>query len=107
MLKMTEQQMEELADIVADKVFNLLLKKQGEFDQQFIDQIKASGNDIEIALQQDIFGNNRQTTDEEVMLSEIARLMTLLSAYEEKEQYEKAAIINGKIKHIENKLKNL
>ena len=26
--KMTEQQMEELADIVADKVFNLLLKKQ-------------------------------------------------------------------------------
>lgn len=107
MARMTEQQMEEFANIVADKVFNLLLKKQGEFDQQFIDQIKASGKDIEVALQQDVFGNYRQVTNEEVLLSEIARLMTLLSAYEEKEQYEKAAIIKRKIEHLENKLKEL
>jgi protein-arginine kinase activator protein McsA len=49
----------------------------------------------------------QNASDEEVLLSELARLMTLLSSYEEREQYEKAAIINGKIKHIENKLKNL
>ena len=104
---MTEQQMEEFADIVADKVFSLLLKKQGEFDQQFIDQIKASGKDIEAALQQDVFGNYRQTTDEEVLLSEIARLMTLLSSYEDKEQYEKAAIIKNKIDKLQNKLNEL
>jgi len=104
---MTEQEIELIADIVADKVFNLLLKKQGEFDQQFIDQIKASGQDIEISLQEDLFGNYRQATEEEILLAEIARLMTLLSLYEEKEQYEKAAIINNKIKYIENKLKNL
>ena len=104
---MTEQQMEEFADIVADKVFNLLLKKQSEFDQQFINQVKASGKDIEAVLQQDVFGNYRQATDEEVLLSEIYRLTALLSAYEEREQYEKAAVIKRKIEHIENKLKGL
>ena len=105
--KMTEQQMEELADIVADKVFNLLLKKQGDFDQQFIDKIKASGEDIEVALQQDVFGNQRHAIEEETLLAELARLMTLLQAYEDKEQYEKAALIKRKIERIEIKLNKL
>jgi hypothetical protein len=34
----------------------------------------------------------------------MARLMTLLSAYEEKGQYEKCAIIQNKIDRINNKL---
>jgi len=104
---MTEQEMNDFADILAEKIFKLIMDRQAELDQQFIDQVKASGNDIEITLQQDIFGNSRNALDEEILLSEMARLMTLLSSYEEKEQYEKAAIINNKIKHIENKLKNL
>jgi len=33
--------------------------------------------------------------------------MTLLSSYEKSEQFEKAAVIHGKIKHIEEKLNNL
>jgi len=107
MARMTEQEMNDFADILAEKVFKLIMERQEELDQQFIDQVKASGNDIEITLQQDVFGNKHNASDEEILLSEMARLMTLLSSYEEKEQYEKAAIINNKIKHIENKLKNL
>lgn len=107
MVKMTEQEMNDFADILAEKVFKLIMERQAELDQQFIEQVKASGQDIEITLQQDLYVNNRNATEEEVLLAEMARLMTLLSAYEEKEQYEKAAIINNKIKHIENKLSNL
>ena len=44
---------------------------------------------------------------EEILIAELARLTTLLSIYEEKEQYEKAKIIENKIKFITNKLNNL
>jgi protein-arginine kinase activator protein McsA len=46
-------------------------------------------------------------SEEELILAEIARLMTLLSSYEEREQYEKAAIIKNKIDKLKNKLDNL
>lgn len=104
---MTEQEMNDFADILAEKVFKLIMDKQAELDQQFIEQVKASGQDIEITLQQDVFGNQRNATDEEVLLAELARLMTLLQAYEDKEQYEKAAIIKNKIDKVQNKLSQL
>ena len=43
---------------------------------------------------------------EVVMLAELARLTTLLTIYEEHEQYEKCAIIKNKIRIINKKLKN-
>ena len=49
----------------------------------------------------------RQVSQEELLLAEIARLMTLLSSYEDKEQYEKAAIIKNKIDKLKTKLKSL
>ena len=107
MARMTEQEMNDFADILAEKVFKLIMDRQAELDEQFIEQVKASGHDIELTIQQDVFGNRKNATEEEVLLAEIARLMTLLSAYEDKEQYEKAAIIKRKIEHIENKLKGL
>ena len=42
--------------------------------------------------------------EEELMVSELARLNTVLAMLEEKEEYRKAAIIMKKIKRIENKL---
>ncbi|GEM_PF-3695690 len=42
--------------------------------------------------------------EEELMVSELARLNTILAMLEEKEEYRKAAIIMNKIKRIENKL---
>jgi len=107
MARMTEREMNDFADILAEKVFKLIMDRQAELDEQFIEQVKASGHDIELTIQQDVFGNRKNATEEEVLLAEIARLMTLLSAYEDKEQYEKAAIIKRKIEHIENKLNKL
>jgi len=104
---MTEEEMDKFSDLLAEKVFKLIMDRQAELDQQFIEQVKASGQDIEITLQQDIFGNQRHATEEETLLAELARLMTLLQAYEDKEQYEKAALIKRKIERIEIKLNKL
>jgi hypothetical protein len=92
---MTNKEIDKLAELIADK----LIAKQKEYDEQF-----------HIDLQEtmaDNFGNVRRVSEEELLLAELARLMTLLSSYEKSEQFEKAAVIHGKIKHIEEKLNNL
>jgi len=87
--------MNQLADIIVDK----LIEKQKEYDEQF-------HIDIQETMMKD-GGYIRQLSTEELLLAEIGRLMTLLSSYEEKEQYEKAAIIKNKIDKLKNKLKEL
>ena len=54
----------------------------------------------------DWFTRNK-TTNEEELLAEMARLMTLLSTYESKGQYEKCAIIKNKINTIQKRLNEL
>ena len=76
---MTEEEMENIANLVVQKLVKL--QQDGE---------------IYLGLAQ-----------EEVLLAEIARLTTLLSMYEEREQSEAASIIHNKIKHLESKLKNI
>ena len=92
---MTEKEIDKLAELIADK----LIAKQKEYDEQFHIDLRETMSDD--------FGNVRRVSEEELLLSEIAKLMTLLSSYEKSEQYEKAAVIAGKIKHIEEKLNNL
>ena len=87
--------MNKLADIIVDK----LIEKQKEYDEQF-------HIDIQETMMKD-GGFVRQVPEEELLLAEIARLMTLLSSYEDKEQYEKAAIIKNKIDKLKTKLENL
>lgn len=96
---MTEKQIEKLAIKIADLVLVGLIEKQKEWDQQFTADVGK--------LMQDSFGNARMVSQEELLLAELARLMTLLNGYEEKEEYEKAAIIQNKIKIIEKRLSNL
>jgi len=95
MLNMTEKEMNQLADIIVNK----LIEKQKEYDEQF-------HIDIQETMMKE-GGYIRQLTTEELLLAEIGRLMTLLSSYEDKEQYEKAAIIKNKIDKLKNKLENL
>ena len=45
--------------------------------------------------------------EEEELLAEQARCMTLLDKYLKEEKYEKCEIMKNKIKQIENKLNNL
>jgi hypothetical protein len=90
---MSEEEMDHISEQVAVRVFKLLIKKQQEWDQQFNSEVQDMVNETQPL--------------EEILLAEIDRLMTLLSSYEESEQYDKAAIIHNKIKILENKLNKL
>jgi hypothetical protein len=94
---MSESELEKLAARVADLVMIGLIEKQKEWDQQFTTDV----NDMFVNA------NMQSVNEEELLLAELARLMTLLSSYEEKEQFEKAAVVHEKIKKIENKLNKL
>lgn len=94
---MSEEEMDHISEQVADRVFKLLIKKQQEWDQQFTSEVQSMFNK----------GHIKMADEDELLLAEIARLMTLLSSYEESEQYDKAAIIHNKIKILENKLNKL
>ena len=85
--------MDHISEQVAVRVFKLLIKKQQEWDQQFNSEVQDMVNETQPL--------------EEILHAEIDRLMTLLSSYEESEQYDKAAIIHNKIKILENKLNKL
>tara|TARA_B100001093_G_scaffold518917_1_gene605554 strand:+ start:360 stop:650 length:291 start_codon:yes stop_codon:yes gene_type:complete len=95
---MTNEELNKLAEKISDLVLEGLIKKQQEWDQQFTADVGE--------IMQDKFGNARMVGEEELLLAEIARLMTLLSGYEEKQEYEKAAIVHNKIKILENRLKD-
>ena len=89
---MTEKQMNDLADLIVNK----LIEKQKEYDEQFhTDQQETMSEQG---------GFVKAVSEEELLLAELARLMTLLSSYEDKEQYEKAAIIKNKIDKLRKKL---
>lgn len=94
---MTDEEIEKLAIRVADLVFIGLLEKQKEWDQQFTTDVN------------EMFGTGYSIMqdEEQLLLAELARLMTLLTSYEEDEQYEKAAIVNNKIRMVQNKLSKL
>jgi len=62
-------------------------------------------NNLHIGL---ISGMNEWEPDEEEdLLAELAKCMTLMDKYLKAEQYEKCEIMKNKIKLIEQKLKNL
>jgi len=58
---------------------------------------------LHAAIIPDIYSDD----EEEELLAELARCMTLLDKYLKEEQYEKCEIIKNKIKRIELKLKKL
>jgi|TARA_R100000479_G_scaffold141622_1_gene77413 protein-arginine kinase activator protein McsA len=91
---MTEKDMNKLADIIISK----LEIKQQQWDDEFHDSIA------------DIYGKEGHKeafvmTEEEMLIGELARLQTILMIYENKEEYEKAAIVLSKLNAIKNKLR--
>ena len=84
MATMTERELNYLADKIVDKIVDKFFKS-GEFEIEEVNSINQ----------------------EQILLGEIARLMTLLSSYEEKEEYEKAAIVKRKIEILENHIRKL
>ena len=86
--------MNELADLIITK----LELKQQQWDEEFHSSIA------------DIYGQEGHKeafimSEEEMLIGELARLQTILMIYENKEEYEKAAIILSKLNAIKTKLR--
>ena len=92
---MDKKTMNELADVIIAK----LEIKQQQWDDEFHNSV------------QDLYGKESSKeafvmTEEEALIGELARLQTLLMIFENKEQYEKAAILLSKLNAVKSKLRN-
>jgi len=86
---MTDKEKQEIADIVIKK----MLEARNNLEKELFNI-----NDVLFTLL------NTQLTQEEILVGELARLMTLMNLYEDNEEYEKAAIIKNKVDKINDKL---
>ena len=90
---MTNEELEILAELLFDK----LMERQEEYDREFEESVQdmfKAGFAAEIKL-----------TEEELMIGELARLQTLMMLYENKEEYEKAAVLLKKVNDIKKRLR--
>ena len=96
---MKEDAIEKLAQLLFDKI----MEKQEQADIEYAEQIQQLyKNGYIISDVTDKLGMN----EEERLVGELARLQTIMMIFEDKEEYEKAAMILKKINKINNKLNN-
>ena len=87
--------------MLADLIFDRIVEKQEQMDEDYHNQVrKLYENGFIIDNVTDKFGMN----EEEKLVGELAKLQTIMMILEEKEEYEKAAIILKKIDKINKKL---
>ena len=97
---MKDDAIEKLAQLLFDKI----MEKQEQADIEYADQIQQlynNGYTIEKSNRQDDMDG---LNDEERLVGELARLQTIMMIFEDKEEYEKAAMIQKKIEIINRKL---
>ena len=98
---MKENEIEKLAQLLFDKI----MEKQEKADLEYADQItKLVSQGYTIS---DITSNKTDElglNPEERLVGELARLQTIMMIFEDKEEYEKAAMIQKKIEKINFKL---
>ena len=100
---MTDDEKIQLAEFIADLVVSRL---NSQFDFKVV--TKGVDNSNTMLIDDLLSGQTTLLDDtEEELIGELAKLTTLLSIYEDKEQYERAKIIKNKIKIITKKLNNL
>jgi|TARA_B100000768_G_C11150441_1_gene320065 uncharacterized protein YllA (UPF0747 family) len=95
---MKDDAIEKLAQLLFDKI----MEKQEQADIEYADQIQQlynNGYTIEKSKSDNIGLN-----DEEKLVGELAKMQTIMMILEDKEEYEKAAIILKKIDKINRKL---
>ena len=96
---MKDDAIEKLAQLLFDKI----MEKQEQADIEYAEQIQQLyKNGYIISDVTDKLGMN----EEERLVGELARLQTIMMIFEDKEEYEKAAMILKKINKINNKLNN-
>ncbi len=94
---MTKKEIQMLADLIFDRI----VEKQEQMDEDYHNQVrKLYENGFVIDDVTDKLGMN----EEEKLVGELAKLQTIMMILEDKEEYEKAAIILKKIDKINKKL---
>ena len=89
--------------MLADLIFDRIVEKQEQMDEDYHNQVrKLYENGFVINDVTDKFGIN----EEERLVGKLAKLQTIMMILEDKEEYEKAAIILKKIEVINKKLNN-
>ena len=101
---MNENEIERLADLLFDKI----MQRQEEADAEYHEQVqKLINNGYQISsVQAEKYKDELGLNQEERLVGELARLQTIMMIFEDKEEYEKAAMILKKIDKINNKLSN-
>lgn len=91
---MTKEEMEELANIIVNK----LVDKQKELDKEFIQDLEASNVPIEV---------HQRPEQKDKIILEITKMIVLLDALEKAEEYEKAAEVSKRIANLRGLLTSL
>jgi len=100
---MKDDAIEKLAQLLFDKI----MEKQEKADLEYADQItKLMNNGYTISNVQEKYKDELGLNQEERLVGELARLQTIMMIFEDKEEYEKAAMILKKIDKINFKLNN-
>ena len=90
---MNDKEIESLANKIIIKMMKIKTMEDWMYDSQYSEQ----------ALNKDYKDLNM--TEEESAIGEIAKLMTLMNLFKEEEQYEKCAIIKGRMAEVNKILK--
>jgi len=96
---MKDDAIEKLAQLLFDKI----MEKQEEADIEYAQQIVKLAKDGYVI---DDITDKLELNQEEKLVGELARMQTIMMILEDREEYEKAAIIYKKIKNINKRLNN-
>ena len=101
---MKDDAIEKLAQLLFDKI----MEKQEQADQEYHEQIqRLVNNGYQISsVQAEKYKDELGLNQEERLVGELARLQTIMMIFEDKEEYERAAMMQKKIEKINNKLNN-
>ena len=97
---MKDDAIEKLAQLLFDKI----MEKQEQADIEYADQIQQLYNNGYVIEKSNKKDDMDGLNSEERLVGELAKLQTMMMILEDKEEYEKAALILKKINKINKKL---
>jgi hypothetical protein len=114
---MTKKEIKDIAKALLESMNKTPLEMDATMDDKTLDVLSAKIVARLIQLKELTMWHDRlrnltqvdwdyiDMTEEEDLLSELAKLMTLMNLYTDKEQYEKCSLLKARIRDIKRKLK--
>ena len=114
---MTKKEIKDLAKELLSQMNTTPLEMDATMDDKTLDVLSAKVVAKLVQLKELTMWHDRlhmtqvdwdyiDMTEEEELLSELAKLMTLMNLYTDKEEYEKCSLLKSKISKIKRQLKN-